>query len=238
MPVHRLASRAARAAGRRRSAADHLHRARGAHVARRDEALLVERADRDAEQRDAAPSPGSQASPRRRACARRRAPGRRSRAPARATAAPTPSARAARRRVARQPERGQHRLQADQQRHRAGADARLHRRPDAAEVAGLHQHAGDGEVHHCARPARPGGARERDPDDEAGRRQGDSAASGSRTAARAACQPRDDEAGAPDQDEDPRHRAQRCTRGDAPRRAARSCVSATRARISGSAFCR
>ena len=60
------------------------------------------------------------------------------------------------RRAARQPERGQHRLQADQQRDRAGADAGLHRRPDAAEVARLHQHAGDREVHPLRAAARPG----------------------------------------------------------------------------------
>ena len=143
--------------------------------------------------------------------------------------------------AARQPERGQHRLQSDQERRRAGAEPRLHRRPHAAEIAGLHQHSGDGEVQPLRPLGRPSDTRDRDPDDEARRRQREAQrqeTEGRRVRHR---QPGDDEAGRPDADEEPRHRqreggAVRGGRAEAGSLAV--TFQRTRARISGNAFCR
>ena len=171
------------------------------------------------QQRDRAPAPGSPASPRRRACGQTTSAGRRGRAPGRAhwraDTADAPLARA----------RDSQSAVSTGCRPTSSATVPapmpgLHRRPDAAEVAGVHQHAGDREV---AATARGRAARRRAPSAiQTPKQTTDSAiAHGqeARTAAHAACRSA--------------RRRSRCSRSARRPRASRAASAAARAPCHG-----
>ena len=155
---------------------------------------------------------------------------RRSRAPGRPIAAARYRAAAR-----RDPDGGEHRLQAHQQRHQARAHAQLDRGPHAAQVAGVHQDAGDGQMPdlRCDRRGQRR-ARGAGPDGEAGDRESVAHRQELHRRRMRHAVARHDEAGAPDQHEDGGHR--RAPGGPAVTPAVIGYF--TRLRISGRAFCR
>jgi hypothetical protein len=104
------------------------------------------------------------------------------------------------------PDRRQHRLQTDQQRRQPGAHAGLDGRPDAAQVARMHQHAGDGQVAPLAPAARPGRAHQHGPGQKAQPRQRVAHGQEFHRRGMRHAVTRHDEAGRPDHDEHGGHR--------------------------------
>ncbi len=185
-----------------------LHEIGAAHVARRQVPLLVERAGRDAQQRDRRTGQV--------ACVDLTLPELgpdHEHQPAQPEGEPAPLGGAHTVAAPGEPYGREHRLQADQQRREARAHAELDGRPHAAQVDAVHQDARDRKMQPLPRRLRPAGARQARPQGEDAH--GECIAHGEELHRRRMrhAEARHDEAGAPDEHEDERHRAHQGARG-------------------------